>query len=442
VQLPGREARLAEPPDIDVAALARAIVARASGRPFALFGHSMGARLAFEAARQMRRDGAPGPVRLFASGCRPPHLDVPLTRLAGLPDDELCARIVAMGGTPPAALAHPELRELVLPAIRSDFAMVEAYRYRLEPPLDVPIVVLAGADDPEAAAAEMTGWSAHTAAWTRLYTLPGDHFFLHSAQADVLGRIAAETPDQGGPEAPGAARQLAGDEVYLLEARLDGRPDLCAAAGELSPHERRRAADLGDARASGRFVGRHALRRRVLRALGVEVGTAEYARGPGGRPAVVHPSGLRFCAAHAGGVALFAAALGRDVGVDVRRRGLDAGSPAVARHLGAEERADLAGLAEEDADDETLRLLAAKHAVLRAAGAGLDLPPQLVTFADRPTGAWRVAGGPGAEHLTGWRVRHLDLPGAVAALAVGAGAWRLRFESLRGPGDTATVGAR
>src|SRR5262249_10827069 len=149
------------------------------------------------------------------------------------------------------ALAIPELRELVLPVIRADFAMVEAYRFRPEPPLATPIVVLAGAADPEADPRDMTGWSAHTTLWTRLYTFPGDHFFIQSARDDVLRVVAAELgvggpSGSGGPAqlgarvGPGGPRELAGDEIYLLDARLDGLTELCDAVGELSPEERRR----------------------------------------------------------------------------------------------------------------------------------------------------------------------------------------------------------
>jgi surfactin synthase thioesterase subunit/phosphopantetheinyl transferase len=432
VHLPGRESRLDEPPAIDVVELARAVGRCAGDRPFALFGHSMGARLAFEAARQLRRDGAPAPVLLVASGCRPPHLDVPLSRVSHLPDDELCARVEAMGGTTPGTLAVPELRELLLPVLRSDFAMVEAYRFRPEPPLDVPIVVLAGAADPEADALDMTGWSAHTSASTHLYTLPGDHFFVHSALTDVLRIVAAEL---GAPAAPHPLDQ---DEICLVEARLDALPELCGARGELSASESRTAAGLADPTDRDRFTGTRVLLRRTLRAFGADPGTAELARGPGGKPALAHPSGLRFSVARERDVALVAVAPGREVGVAVERLApLDGDPAAPPAGLSTAEWAEVAGLADDEIPGAVARLRTAGQAVRRAAGETRPAPaasgavpvPERVEFADRDSRPWRAA-SPG--RLGGWRVHHVDLTGAVGALATGPGPWRLRYRSLPG----------
>jgi surfactin synthase thioesterase subunit/phosphopantetheinyl transferase len=432
VHLPGRETRLSEPAAIDITELARAIARRAGDRPFAIFGHSMGARLAFEATCQLRRDGMPLPVALFVSGCRPPHMDTPLSRISRLPDDELCARLLNMGGTPPGVLDHPELRALLLPVLRADFAMVEAYRYRPEPPLPVPIVAFAGAGDAEADTCDMTGWSAHSTGSTRLHTLPGDHFFLHSYRARLLGLITAELAGLADNE-PMSPGDLDDDEILVVEARLDELPELCDARDELSASEARRAASMRRPLDAARFVGRSVLLRRLLRRAGVEIGTAELPRGPGGKPAVAHRSGLRFNATHSDGIALIAFSPGREIGVDVERLSPVADLDAfVSGGLDAAEREALAFTPDGEVLDDVLRIWTAKESVRKATGDGLAVEPTEFGFAGQTRRPWRAEVRPGYQRLAAWRVYHLDLDGAVGALALGGGDWRLRYQTIRG----------
>jgi surfactin synthase thioesterase subunit len=194
VVLPGRQARIAEPPGIDVAALASALAARAD-RPYAIYGHSLGARLGFEAVRELRRRGGPLPLRLYVGGCRPPEMAGPPDPYAGLSrlgEEELVARLAGLGGMPEALLAEPELLDLVLPAVRADFAWLDGYRYRPEPPLPVPIVAFAGDADPVATPLDMRGWARHTSAGFSLRTEPGDHFFLHPRREPLAAAVRAD----------------------------------------------------------------------------------------------------------------------------------------------------------------------------------------------------------------------------------------------------------
>jgi surfactin synthase thioesterase subunit len=436
VRLPGRETRLAEPPVIDVVELSRAISGYASGRPYAIFGHSMGARLTFEVTRQLRRDGAPLPAALLVSGCRPPHLDTPLSRIARLPDDEFCARLQAMGGTAPGILEHPELRALLLPTLRADFAMVESYRYRPEPPLPVPVVVFAGADDPEAGACDMTGWSMHSSMSVRLHTLPGDHFFVHSSRRALLDLIEAELSALVRDPCCGRAvraGELADDEVLVVEARLNDLPHLAVATGELSTAESRHAASLPDPVDAARFMARSVLLRRLLSGAGVDIGTADPPRAPDGVPDITHQLGLGFNTTQCAGLALFAFSRGREVGVDVARtvpvRNLET---FISDGLREDERAALADTPEEDIPLEVLRIRVARGSVRNAIGDEARTGTGGFGFAGQHLGPWRAEPDPGLEHLAVWRVHHLELAGAVGAVALATDDWRLRYHVIRG----------
>jgi surfactin synthase thioesterase subunit len=190
VALPGRERRTAEEPAIDPARIAEAIAARAD-RPYALFGHSMGAAVAFEVVRELRRAGSVLPAVLFVSGCRPPdrsHADTIFGGLSKLDDDGLLDRLVAGGGLPVEVLAERELLELLIPVFRTDFAWLDDYQLRAEPPLPNPVTAFAGSGDESAPPDAMDGWRRHTTADFTLHVLPGGHFFLDEHLA-LLGEV-------------------------------------------------------------------------------------------------------------------------------------------------------------------------------------------------------------------------------------------------------------
>ncbi len=117
------------------------------GRPYAFFGHSMGAVLAFETARRRAAERATGPLRLFASARRAPS--VPRTQTVHLRDDDgLLAEIRRLNGTNQQVLQDEELLALALPTIRADYRALETYRYAPGAPLDCPVTVLAGTRTP------------------------------------------------------------------------------------------------------------------------------------------------------------------------------------------------------------------------------------------------------------------------------------------------------
>ncbi len=189
VQLPGRGPRLTEPPlrsfPLLVETLAR-VIARQDPLPFAFFGHSLGGLLAFELARYCQHLHLPMPEHLFVSATSAPQCRPPSRRLHELDDDALIAALKDYNGTPPAALAHRELMELLLPAIRADFALVADYQYQPGPLLPIPITVLAGKRDKHVAPEQLPRWQEETSEACRLHWFEGDHFFIHADRQAVL----------------------------------------------------------------------------------------------------------------------------------------------------------------------------------------------------------------------------------------------------------------
>lgn len=208
VDLPGRDGRPAGA-GIGVGDVTDRIIAQAAGRPFALYGHSMGARLAFEVARELRHRGAPLPVRLYVGAAHPPHLPEPIARLARLDVDGFVDQLVLRAGTPAAVRDDPGVRAAVRPALATDLAWLQGYRFRPGPALPVPVVSFAGTDDAEVPEDLMLGWARHTSAGFRQYTMAGDHLFLRTAEPAVTAAIAADLG--AGPDVP----VVAPDEVHL-----------------------------------------------------------------------------------------------------------------------------------------------------------------------------------------------------------------------------------
>lgn len=195
VQLPGRANRVGEQVPPSFAQLIEDLLSElidALNPGFAFFGHSMGAILAYEVARTLRRYRLPLPVRLFLSGHRAPHVPRVGNAVHAASDDDLIASVRRLGGTPEDVLANPELLQLVLPTLRADFRLCETYRYRPEPPLAMPITAFGGTDDGEATREELDAWREHTTGSFRVHMIPGEHFFVHSAESTVLECLCRE----------------------------------------------------------------------------------------------------------------------------------------------------------------------------------------------------------------------------------------------------------
>jgi surfactin synthase thioesterase subunit len=196
IQLPGRESRYKEPLRRSVFALTADLIKPLADRTrsdFALFGHSMGALIAYELARALVARGTP-PRRLFVSGQRAPHLAPPRRDVHLLPAPELLAVMTELEGTSPEVLAQPELVELLLPVMRADLEVCEAYNHAHEAALPVPITALGGLSDPSVSVEEMRAWQHLTSAGFEAKFFPGGHFYLHTACDDVIAALLARLP--------------------------------------------------------------------------------------------------------------------------------------------------------------------------------------------------------------------------------------------------------
>ncbi|RJL20157.1 thioesterase II family protein [Bailinhaonella thermotolerans] len=191
VQYPGRQERRHEPPLTDVRRLAAAVADALPGddRPTVLFGHSMGAVVAFELALLLERRGA-APHALVASGRRAPstYRDEWVHRRdrAGV-----AAELRGLSGTDPVFLQDPELFEMVLPALRADYRAVETYECDPGAAVGCRLVAFVGDDDPKTTVEEAGAWSRHTTGGFDLRVFPGGHFYLDDQVAEVTDALIA-----------------------------------------------------------------------------------------------------------------------------------------------------------------------------------------------------------------------------------------------------------
>ncbi|CAD5108461.1 thioesterase II family protein [Zestomonas carbonaria] len=194
VELPGRGVRLGEPLQTDMHALARQLAGELAPRleqPYALFGHSLGALLAFEIAHALRERGCPAPLALFASGTAAPTRREDYQDYAQpKSDEELVAELRELQGTPEEVLANEELMSLTLPILRADFLMCGRYQYRPRPRLELPLHVLGGKED-KSSMAQLLAWQEETATGFSLDMLAGGHFFIHEHESKVLRILKA-----------------------------------------------------------------------------------------------------------------------------------------------------------------------------------------------------------------------------------------------------------
>ena len=207
VQYPGRQDRMAEEPIRDLHALADRCAevlagpAQPEGLPLTLFGHSLGAVLAFEVAQRLERQGA-GPVHLFVSGRPAPGLPRPrqVADAVHLRDDAgIIAEIRANGGTAAVILENEQVLRSALPALRADYQAIETYRCAPGAAVGCPITAVTGDDDDKAGLPEVAAWDLHTTGHFEVRVLAGGHFYLSDHVQDICGLIESSMKAQAAP---------------------------------------------------------------------------------------------------------------------------------------------------------------------------------------------------------------------------------------------------
>jgi medium-chain acyl-[acyl-carrier-protein] hydrolase len=197
VQLPGRGSRLKEPPYTDVPAMVEAISDGLSAhfdKPFAFFGHSMGALIGFGLARLLKEKHGLEPRHLFVSAHGAPYILDTSPPSFNLPKDEFIAELRRLKGTPEQVLAHAELMELMIPLLRADFQVCQTYTYSNAngPALGCPITAFGGTQDQHVTRETLEGWAEVTTGSFMLRMILGDHFFLHASEGIILQIVARE----------------------------------------------------------------------------------------------------------------------------------------------------------------------------------------------------------------------------------------------------------
>ena len=197
-QLPGREDRKDIAPHTKIEDLIPELYPHVEGlldRPLAIYGHSMGALVAFELARELRRQGHALLV-LFVSGRRAPHRPLPpFHAMHDLPEEELVERVQSLGGMLPELLSNRRWRDHFLPIIRADLRLSDVYTYSEEQGFDFPLHAFLGSHDNLVVRADWEKWEKVAAGEFTRCLLPGGHFFAKEAQAELITRFTAIIED-------------------------------------------------------------------------------------------------------------------------------------------------------------------------------------------------------------------------------------------------------
>nr|WP_256256019.1 alpha/beta fold hydrolase [Streptomyces sp. MUSC 14] len=190
VQLPGRGSRLGEPAYTRMDSLIGALLSEAElVAPYAFFGHSFGALVAYEVTHALWKAGRPLPERLLVSSFPAPHVHAAGGGIHQLPDEGLLKEVQRRyGGIPDEVFADPEMRTMAAAALRADYDVLEHYNWRSREPLPVKVTVLAGQDEGLAEQELATGWQRHTTQPVTVRTFPGGHFYLHEQRQPVVQR--------------------------------------------------------------------------------------------------------------------------------------------------------------------------------------------------------------------------------------------------------------
>lgn len=197
VELPGRASRLGEPAVTTLEPLLDRLFAALRpelATPYALFGHSFGAVLAYELTRRIARQGLSAPRALVVSGSRAPHVPLDREPVSGREEAELVDWLRATGGLPEELLAFPEFLTDLLGAVRTDVAIAERYLLPRPVPVSCPLTALAGEQDEVVPAALVAPWTACTGGPAELVTVPGGHSFPQTHPEETVSAVLGALP--------------------------------------------------------------------------------------------------------------------------------------------------------------------------------------------------------------------------------------------------------
>ncbi|GAA2077593.1 alpha/beta fold hydrolase [Streptomyces albiaxialis] len=195
VQLPGREGRMSEPRFTDLDELIDDMsdqLEEELEQPHVLYGHSMGALVAYALAQRRQREGTSMPRALVLSAYRAPHLPPPRIAAPGASDEELVDSLAQLGGIPAPLLKHPDFLSALMPVARDDLRLCNGYASVLyDEPLRVPMHLFAGEEDKLVTVPEVLAWRRYAARGCEVRTLPGDHFFIRSVEEAFLRELGS-----------------------------------------------------------------------------------------------------------------------------------------------------------------------------------------------------------------------------------------------------------
>ncbi|MCE7996914.1 MAG: thioesterase [Roseivirga sp.] len=190
IELAGRGRRINEAPYKDLREAVEDVFAmiqkETQQSPYILFGHSMGAMIAYELAQKIRKEKMPGPLHLFFSGKGALHINRPDEKIYHkFNDAKFKEEVLELGGTPPQFFEHPELMDLFLPLLKNDFRIAETHRLKTIEAFDQDITVLLGRED-DLNKAECEEWVKHTSQSCHFHYFPGGHFFINDEQENIF----------------------------------------------------------------------------------------------------------------------------------------------------------------------------------------------------------------------------------------------------------------
>ncbi len=200
VQMPGREARYGEAFSTSIEDMVSELMLHKdvfSNKPYAIFGHSLGALFGFELARRLAARDGPAPRFLVASGHGGPRRHAADEKLHILPDDKFISRMrEKYGGISDEVMASEELLEFLLPRFRADIGIAELHASQDDHPVRFPVVVMHGRNDKSVSIEDVNGWQSKTMGKVSIHEFDGDHFFVETNESQVIGVVNKLLADQ------------------------------------------------------------------------------------------------------------------------------------------------------------------------------------------------------------------------------------------------------